>query len=154
MMQGILRTFMNKIKIPNAEHLWTEHISSRKVKDIQSIKTSTITEKIISLIDMGEYLISENIEEYEKINQFIQKIEIPVWSVTQTVIKKTCGLCGEPTERLVQHHYSYFPEKIIYVCPSCNHRSNLEQKHPLLNPSIEDANKFYGRDTRNDEQEN
>lgn len=53
-----------------------------------------------------------------------------------------CPLCKNEVTELIEHHYSYFPEKIILVCRKCNNRSNLEHNHPLLNPPKKDGYLF------------
>jgi hypothetical protein len=95
-------------------------------------------------LDELETIMKENTIMVSKsaLNQLIQRCD---QLERQKVSGHICALCGKPTEQIIRHHYSYFPEKIIYICPSCNNRGVLKNDHPLLNPSIDDANKFYHR---------
>jgi hypothetical protein len=91
-------------------------------------------EKFIEHFDQFSNSIDNRLKAIE------DKLDVP----DDLQLRYLCCLCGKLTRKLVRHHYSYFPEKTILVCPSCNNRHNLEIKHPLLNPFLEDANKFYG----------
>lgn len=54
-----------------------------------------------------------------------------------------CPLCKRKVDTLLEHQYSYYPEKTILVRPRCNHRSILMKEHPALCPSLDDAKRFY-----------
>ena len=54
-----------------------------------------------------------------------------------------CPLCKKYVEHLVRHHYSYFPEKTMWICKGCDNRTKLEREHPELCPPKDDAIKFY-----------
>lgn len=68
-----------------------------------------------------------------------------LFDVMNEIRKRTlyvCGLCGKVTTSIVQHHYSYFPEKIILVCNRCNNSHYISIHHPLLKPSPLEAKRF------------
>lgn len=134
-------------------------ISKIQGKQFPIAKTDNLTlpEKAINILNELENRIEDLWAKYYFLKREIENAEIKEKIITIEKIltlKYTCGLCGKPTEKIIKHHYSYFPEKIIYVCSSCNNRANLESNHPLLNPSIEDANKFYGCDEIESNEEN
>jgi len=56
-----------------------------------------------------------------------------------------CSLCKKYVKNLVRHHYSYFPEKTMWICKGCDNRTKLEREHPELCPPKEDAINFYHR---------
>jgi hypothetical protein len=112
-------------------------------------ETMTTSEKVLIVANDLETKIERIYKQAELCLEIIKNVKIKAKTITIEKIvptKYTCGLCGNPSDKIIKHHYSYFPEKIIYVCSSCNNRTNLEHNHPLLNPPIEDANKFYGRE--------
>lgn len=56
-----------------------------------------------------------------------------------------CEICGKPVEyeQRIEHHTSYFPERIIIVDRGCHNVIHNTDKYPSLKPSKEDILKFY-----------
>src|SRR5207253_4397841 len=58
-------------------------------------------------------------------------------------LKTPCQVCGQKMERLseIRHHVSYFPEKVIFVHPSCHNKIHKTDQFPNLRPSVEEISK-------------
>lgn len=59
-------------------------------------------------------------------------------------LKPVCDVCGRKIfNNEIQHHVSYFPERVIAVHASCHNRIHKTDLYPDLKPSKEEINEFY-----------
>jgi hypothetical protein len=96
----------------------------------------------------GDYDIKKSESDELVLLKMLLKAKEQIRELTNRPIntKKICCLCKHDVDDLVDHHYSYFPEKIMLVCRSCNSRAVMEKNHPALQPSLNDAKRFYGEE--------
>jgi hypothetical protein len=62
-------------------------------------------------------------------------------------LKTPCQACGQKIElfKEIRHHVSYYPEKVIFVHPSCHNKIHKTDQFPNLRPSDEEISKFYDK---------
>lgn len=60
-------------------------------------------------------------------------------------LKLNCEVCGKKIElnKKIEHHVSYYPEKIFYVHLACHHRIHRTDKYPQFKPSQKDMDEYY-----------
>lgn len=68
----------------------------------------------------------------------------------------TCAVCGEGGNLFdnikIEHHVSYYPEIIMYMCAKCHQKIHKTDMYPHLKPLDGDSKDFYNGVKRSDNQ--
>ena len=83
-------------------------------------------------------------------NRFVGPFFIFPWELKKQYCQICkCGHWGQL--KIVKHHYSYFPPKIIRICHSCHNKIHGKVKgiYERWQPPAYDASKFYGKQQLN-----